>query len=250
MTVLGKSPALPDANGANSGYLISHEGYTVLLDCGSGVFAKLRALGDPADVDAVLITHMHADHTLDVFTFSHALTYHGAPDRRPPLWAPPGGERIFTSVCDALSMEDQVAQAFELTEYEPERELELGPFTVRFAEVPHYIPAWACDLKSSDDRRLTFGADCGPNDAIVSLGRDTDLLMLEATEGYEPDLRPAFRGHMSAHDAGELARRANAARLVLTHYSDQLDPDALRKVAEQAFGAPVELAAEGGRHVI
>lgn len=64
--VLGKSPAIPDAGGAQSGYLLAEHGYRLLLDCGGGVFAKLRALQDPAAVDAVLISQLHADHVLDL----------------------------------------------------------------------------------------------------------------------------------------------------------------------------------------
>ena len=104
----------------------------------------------------------------------------------------------------------QIEDGFELSEYDPDRPLELGPFTVSFSEVPHYIRAWGCDLRSDDGRRLTFGADCGPNDAIVELARDTDLMMLEATEGAGPHVGGAFRGHLTAGEAGELARRAGA----------------------------------------
>ena len=182
--MLGKSPAMPDANGANSGYLIRHGGFTLLLECGSGVFGKFRAVCDPSEVDAVLITHLHADHVLDLFTFSHALTYdHRGDSRRPALWAPPGSGRAFATLGAIFDVEQQIASAFALSEYDPGRALTLGPFNVSFREVPHYVPAWACDISSDEGQRLTFGADCGPNDAIVELARDTDLLMLEATEG-------------------------------------------------------------------
>ncbi len=122
MTVLGKSPALPDAGGANSGYLIRHDGFTLLLECGSGVFAKLRAVCDPHEVDAVLISHLHADHTLDLYPFSHALTYHGrAEGERPRLWAPPGSERAFATLGAVFGAERQISEAFALAEYDPDR---------------------------------------------------------------------------------------------------------------------------------
>jgi ribonuclease BN (tRNA processing enzyme) len=251
LTVLGKSPALPDAGGANSGYLIRHDGFTLLLECGSGVVAKLRTLCDPHDVDAVLISHLHADHTLDLYPFSHALTYHGrGEDDRPRLLAPPGSERAFATLGAVFGAERQISEAFGLAEYDPATELTVGPFTVRFSEVPHYVPAWACDLSCTDGRRFTFGADCGPNDAIVELARGTDLLMLEATEGTGPHSGSGFRGHLNALEAGELGGRAMAKRLLLTHYADELDAAALRQAAEGGFGAPVEMAAEGARYTI
>jgi len=75
LTVLGKSPSWQDADGACSGYLIEEDGTTILLDCGNGVFSKLRRYCDYINVDAVLISHLHADHFLDLVPFSYALTY-------------------------------------------------------------------------------------------------------------------------------------------------------------------------------
>jgi ribonuclease BN (tRNA processing enzyme) len=246
MTVLGKSPAMPDADGANSGYLLRDSGFTLLLDCGSGVFSKLRTVCEPADIDAVLITHLHADHTLDLYPFSHALTFQrDRVDERPQLWAPPGGGSAFATLGAVFGAEQQIAGAFRLDEYDPGERLALGPFTVTFAEVPHYVPAWACDIRSQRGKRLTFGADCGPNEAIVELARDTDLLMLEATEGVGPYVGPALRGHLTAGEAGELASQAGARRLLLTHYSDKLDAAAVRAAAAASFGAGVEMAVAG-----
>jgi ribonuclease BN (tRNA processing enzyme) len=253
LTVLGKSPAMPDADGANSGYLLRHQGYTLLVDCGSGVFSKLRALADPLEVDAVLITHLHADHTTDLIPFSHALNYpyahHG---KRPALWGPPGSQKGFATLCGIYGAESQIEQAFEFAEYNGDATLDMGPFEIRLGAVPHYVPTWACDFRAGDGGRITFGADCGPNDAIVELARGTDLLMLEATEGpqalgHEPSSGNEFRGHLSAQEAGELARRAGAKRLLLTHYSDELDASELRSAAHASFGADVELATEGAR---
>ena len=106
ITVLGKSPSWQDADGACSGYLVEEDGVHLLLDCGNGVFAKLRRFVDYVDVDAVVISHLHADHFLDLVPFSYALTY--APRQqpvpvggwpgtdnpaRPTLHAPPGARR-------------------------------------------------------------------------------------------------------------------------------------------------------------
>jgi ribonuclease BN (tRNA processing enzyme) len=242
---------MPDANGANSGYLLTHGGFALLLDCGSGVFSKLRGSGDPLAVDAVLITHLHADHMLDLIPYAHALGYwYRDAGRRPRLLAPPGARAAFAQLGVTLSFDALLEETFAIEEYAPDAEVAVGPFKVRFAEVPHFIPAWACDVTAADGHRFTFGADCASNDAIVELARGTDLLMLEATEGPEPQQHPpgAVHGHMSAREAGELARRANAARLVLTHYSDELDASALRAAGEAAFGRPVALAEEGARY--
>ena len=252
LTVLGKSPAMPDAGGAHSGYLITHAGFTLLLECGGGVFAKLRAYADPAAVDAVLITHLHADHMLDLLPFSFALATGllGSHRRQPLLWGPPGATAAFKAYSEAVGMADQINDGFWVREYDPARELKLGPIAVSFCTVPHFIPAWACDLRAPNGRRLTFGGDCGPNEKIIQLGRDTDLLMLEATEGPGPHQAGGPRGHLTAAEAGAIAHHAGARRLLITHYSDQHDVVALRGAAERAFGGPVELAAEQARFAI
>lgn len=247
--MLGKSPAMPDAGGAQSGYLITHDGFTLLLECGGGVFAKLRAFADPVAVDAVLISHLHADHTLDLLAYSFALA-HRLGGQNPPLLGPPGAGSALEDFGSALGMDGQITEGFTLSEYDPGTGLEIGPFTVTFCQVPHYVPTWGCDVRSPDGRRLTYGADCGPNDAIVDLGRDTDILMLEATEGAGPHEGGGERGHLTAAEAGELARRAGAGRLLLTHYSDQFDAAELRAAAEATFGGPVEMAAERARYVV
>ncbi len=249
---MGKSPAIPDAGGAQSGYLLSEHGYGLLLDCGGGVFAKLRALRDPAQVDAVLISHLHADHVLDLLPFGFALAQGlaGLRGRRPPLWVPPGGAAVLDRFTQTLGMGRQITAAFAVTEYDPALPLRLGPLTVSFCEVPHYVRTWACDLRSAEGTRLTFGADCGPSDAIAEFARATDLLMLEATEGPGPHRGAGFRGHLTAAEAGELARLACARRLLLTHYSDTAARQQLQAAAEAGFGGPVELAAEGCSYVV
>ena len=94
ITVLGKSPAWQDADGACTGYLVQGGGQTVLLDCGSGVFAKLRRYVDYPAVDAVVITHLHADHILDLVPFASGLRYGPRrPSTSPRLIAPPGARR-------------------------------------------------------------------------------------------------------------------------------------------------------------
>ncbi len=81
ITVLGKSPSWQDADGACSGYLVQEGEYALLLDCGNGVFSKLRRFRDYVDIDAVLISHLHADHLLDLVPYSYALSY--APRQQP-----------------------------------------------------------------------------------------------------------------------------------------------------------------------
>jgi ribonuclease BN (tRNA processing enzyme) len=250
MTVLGKSPAWADAGGACSGYLVESGDTCVLLDCGPGVLGKLRAVRDYATVDAVVISHMHADHMLDVIPFASALIYGprwaSDPARRPRpvLHAPPGAGDAFTVVAEGSGMfGTHVDDAFELREYDPAETLAIGPLAVRFRPVPHYVPAQAVEL-AEGGRRLTFSSDCGPNADLCDFARDTDLLLIEASVTEDGAAEDGERGHLTPREAGEHGRRAGARRVVLTHVSDELDGEAAVAQAAAAYGGPVELAAE------
>jgi ribonuclease BN (tRNA processing enzyme) len=245
ITVLGKSPAWQDAGGACSGYLVEAGGRCLLLDCGNGAFAKLRAARAFTDVCAVVISHLHADHFFDLVPYAYALAFSHearAAGSRPLLYAPPGARETFRRVTGAWDAPELIEQSFELHEYDAAGELSLDPLRVRFHEVPHFIRTHAVQVREGE-RSFTYGADCRPNEAIVAFARDTDLLMLEAT--LEQSDEGGSRGHLTPAEAGEHARRAGARRLVLTHVSADHDAAWLRAQAEGAFGAPVELADEG-----
>jgi ribonuclease BN (tRNA processing enzyme) len=250
MTVLGKSPAWADAGGACSGYLVESGAISVLLDCGPGVLGKLRAVRDYATVDALVISHLHADHMLDVIPFASALIYgprwarDPAERPRPVLHAPPGARDAFMVVCEGSGMfGTHVEDAFELREYDPAETLAIGPLAVRFRPVPHYVPTNAVEL-AEGGRRLTFSSDCGPNAELCDFARDTDLLLIEASVTEDGAAEDGERGHLTPREAGEHGRRAGARRVVLTHVSDELDADAAIAEAAEAYGAPVELATE------
>ncbi|MBV8735588.1 MAG: MBL fold metallo-hydrolase [Solirubrobacterales bacterium] len=256
ITVLGKSPSWQDIDGACSGYLIQHDGFTLLLDCGNGVFSKLRRFCDYVDVNAIVVSHLHADHCLDLVPFSYALTYAPrqqpvpvagwpgtAEPARPQLWAPVGAPGVFRRLVSSWGKEDLIDAAFAVHEYCAPDELVLGPLRVRFCEVPHYTQTNAVEVSNGDGARLTYSADCAPNEALVRFARATDLLMIEATLP-RPE-RTGERGHLTPYEAGQHGHRAGARRLILTHFSDELDPEWARAQAQDGFGGPVELAREG-----
>ena len=257
ITVLGKSPSWQDAGGACSGYLVQVDDTAVLIDCGNGVFSKMRQFVDYVDIDAVAISHLHADHFLDLVPYSYALTY--APrqqpvpvDRwpgtenpaRPHLIVPRGATSVFRRVVGAWGNDDLIENAFDLTEYEPNETVEVGPVRLRFHEVPHFTETFAIDVSHRDGGgRITYGADTRPGPELIEIARDTDLLIVEATLP-RPE-RTGVRGHLTPTEAGEHARLAGAKRVVLTHISDELDSQQACERAAKAFGGPVEVAAEG-----
>lgn len=262
LTVLGKSPSWQDADGACSGYLLEEDGACVLIDCGNGVFSKLRRFRDYTCVDAVVISHLHADHFLDLVPYSYALTY--APrqqpvpvDRwpgvenpaRPRLIVPPGARDTFRRVVGAWGNDDLIENAFELEEYEEDSAPVVGSLQFHFHKVPHFTETFAiCAQSTNGGGRLAYGADCSPTEEIVEFARGADLLIMEATLP-RPE-RTGMRGHLTPQEAGDHGRRAGAKRLVITHISDELDELWAKTEASEAFGAPVDVAREGATYEI
>ncbi len=255
ITVLGKSPSWQDAGGACSGYLVQGNGTNLVLDCGNGVFGKLRKFLDYVDVDAVVISHLHADHFLDLVPFSYALTY--APRQqpvpvdkwpgtdhpaRPALYAPPGARDFLRRVVGSWGNEDLVEKAFDLREYGVDSVLVVGPLRVSFGAVPHFVDTYAISVESGAGGRLAYGADSRPSEELVRFARGADLFLVEATLP-RPE-RTGVRGHLTAEEAGEHGRSAGAKRVVLTHISDELDPAWALEQARQCFDGPLEVARE------
>jgi ribonuclease BN (tRNA processing enzyme) len=256
ITVLGKSPAWQDAGGACSGYLVEEGDSVVLLDCGNGVFSKLREARDYLDVDAIFISHLHADHFFDLIPYAYALLFSprriapGAvpspsPGPKPKLYAPPGSHAVFEAICKNFHDSPLIDFAFDLHEYDPDETITIGPLSVRFTEVPHWVQTCAMQVTSNTNGSgvFTFGADCAPSQALIDFAQNSDLLLLESTLP-EPELIEP-RGHLCAAEAGEHATKAHAGRLVLTHISDELDIDKARSDAASEYDGEIHVAAEG-----
>ena len=265
ITVLGKSPSWPDAGGACSGYLVEDGATRLLLDCGSGVFSQLRRVREYVDVDAVLISHMHADHFLDLVPFACALSY--APRQqayavagwpgtdkpvRPRLLLPPGGTELMRAVANAGGQPGLFDSAFALSEYDVAEPLAIGTLRARFQPVPHYVPCNAVELTSREGGgRFVFGADHGPTDALREFAAQADLLVLEASLPFvPPDTGGPPRGHLTAAEAGEHAAACHAARLVLTHITDELDAEHALAEAARGYDGPIEVARTGAVYTV
>ena len=257
LTVLGKSPSWQDAGGACSGYLVEDGDAVVVVDCGNGVFGKLRQYHDYTEVDAVVLSHFHADHFLDLVPFAYALTYapkqqpvpvHTWPGTddpaRPDLYVPPGATEGFRRVVGAWGNEDLIDNAFHIKEYDKSSELQIGPFTFNFHPVPHFTETYAMCIKSQNGGgRLGYGADSRPTPDLCEFVEGCDVLLIEATLP-RPE-RTGQRGHLTPGEAGEHGSAAHVKRLVLTHISDELDPEWAREEASKHFDGPVEVAREG-----
>lgn len=244
LIVLGAHGTWPGAGGATSGHLVRHDGHAILLDLGTGTVANLQRHAGLFQVDAVVISHSHPDHVTDLYTYYMARRF--SPECPPPIplyLAPKVLDRVEPLLSDD-SGDMKLAQAFHVQLAEPGRELEAGPFRVTTTEMAHSVPTIGVRVEA-DGGALAYTADTGPTPEAVGMARDVDLLVAEATWQDDEGDRPPI--HLTAREAGELARDAGAGRLVLTHIRPHLDRSRSREEAAAAFDGEVLLAEEGLR---
>jgi ribonuclease BN (tRNA processing enzyme) len=246
LSVIGSSSAAPRPGRACSSYLIRSAGAAVVLDLGNGALGKLQLAIDYRQLDALVVSHLHGDHFLDVIPLRFALKRRPSlRDDRMALWLPPGGAQMLHQLCGILTHSDGAAfldEVFLVREYDPASQLQIGDARLTFAPARHYIPTFAIRAECNG-ASIVYSADTAPCESVVELARDASLFLCEATLGLGSEDEP--RGHSSAHEAAEMAQGAGTERLVLTHYSAADSADAIVAAARERFEGPV-LAADDG----
>jgi ribonuclease BN (tRNA processing enzyme) len=243
--VLGCSAAYPGPGGACSGYLVRDGKTNLLVDCGTGVLSNLQSVAALDKVDAIVISHLHADHFYDLIPYRYALM-RLTPKVRPALYLPPGGKKALLKTVSVFDKSpDFFSKYFDVEEYSPKAGIKVGKLSIEFASVKHYIPAYAMAI--SGKKRLVYSADSGVCDELAAVARGADLFLCEAARCSRDD---GEWGHLLASDAAKLAKKAGAKRLILTHFWPDHDYSAQLRQAGRVFGAGVEEATVLGEHVI
>jgi len=167
----------------------------------------------------VVIGHMHADHYLDLAGLRYIYPWAERAAVRLPVHLPPGGSRRLEALAEAISERPRFFDpAYDVTEYDPDAPLEIGPLTIRFARSRHYIPAWAMAIEAPDGARLVYTGDTGPSEAMIDFATEADLLLVEAGLTQAGDDDPE-RGHLTPEEAIDMATRARARATLLVHYA-------------------------------
>ncbi|SHF87196.1 MBL fold metallo-hydrolase [Geodermatophilus nigrescens] len=243
LTVVGCSGSGPGPTSAASCYLVEHDGFRVLLDLGNGAFGALQALADPDSIDAVYLTHLHADHCLDVAPMVVWHRWSGRSSRRRvPLIAPAGADRRLAQAYDADGAPLTDVFDFAVTPVSAV----LGPFEVRTARTAHPAECHAIRL-TAHGSSLVYTGDTGPSAAVVDLARGADVLLAEAAHPERDDLPPDL--HLTGRQAGEAAAAAGVRRLLVTHVPAWVDPAAQLAAAQAVFPA-AELVRPGATYVV
>jgi ribonuclease BN (tRNA processing enzyme) len=237
---------MPRPGGACSSYLLQTHHAAVLFDVGPGAAGKLQLAIDYARLDAIVISHMHADHFLDLVSLRYGLKY--GPRLRQselPLWLPPGG----TPDLDALgvlvgrdSASDFFAESYAVREYDPAQELTVKDLTLSFRRTRHSIDAFAIRAECNG-ASMVYSADTAPFDAVVEFARGCSLFLCEASLGLGTE--EGERGHSSAPEAAKMANDAGAGRLLLTHYPASYSATDLIRESTSFFGDPIAAAEDG-----
>ncbi|MFT4039375.1 MAG: MBL fold metallo-hydrolase [Thermomicrobiales bacterium] len=248
LTVLGGSAASPNTGAGCAGFLVQRGETRIVLDLGPGTLPELRRHANFRALDAVVISHMHVDHVLDLIALRHALAYNPVPAPRPlPVWLPPGGGALLAQVtapfdaCDDPGLFDATV---EVNEYGPALPLHLGEFEVRFARTVHVLPTFAMRV-CAPEGDLGYTADGGPTSHWDDLLRGVRVLIAEATL-LAPGARPREqRGSLTAAEAGELAAHCGARTLLLAHMWEELGFAAAQEQAATAYPGEIALARPG-----
>lgn len=244
LTVLGCSGTFPGPESPCSGYLVEHDGFRLVVDLGAGALGRLQRHVGLLDVDAVYISHLHADHCIDLVAYSYARRYH--PDGVPPVlpvYGPVGLAQRIVNSFEAPPV-DGLLDVFDFHEVAVGVQ-QLGPFTITSARMNHPVECHGLRIEAGG-RSLVYTGDTGESDALVELAAGADLLLCEASWPHEPAQPTGI--HLSGREAGEHATRAAVQRVLLTHVVPWADPRAVLAEAVQHYDGPLELAVCGASY--
>lgn len=245
LTILGSCASQPGPGEACSGYLVSSGDTHVMLDCGSGTLGPLQRHVALEDLRAIVVSHLHPDHYLDLVALRYGRTY-GVADARPiDVYLPPGGIAHLDRLASALSSTTPFWEgALALHEYEPGVPLALGTLTARPHEVRHGIRSFGMRVEDGD-RVLAYTSDTVPCEEIGALAEGAHTLLAEATLAGGAPRHHDPETHLSAVDAAAVAAQAGVERLVLSHFWYTADRTLAVSEAATSFGGDVQAAASG-----
>jgi ribonuclease BN (tRNA processing enzyme) len=241
LTVIGCSGSFPGPDSPASSYLAEAEGFRLVIDMGNGALGVLQRYAELFGIDAICVSHLHADHCIDVGSYWIARQF--APDGpKPPvpLYGPPGtADRVQPHLGSDSADRTQVPFDFrDLTR----AVVEIGPFRVTTDHMNHPVETFGFRVEHAG-RRLAYSADTGESSALVRLAEGADVLLCEASFTDRADNPPNL--HLSARQAGEHATRAGVGQLVLTHLVPWNDRDRSLAEAAETYRGPLSLATSG-----
>ena len=220
-----------------------------MVDIGPGTVAQLLRLCNPSELDAVVISHMHTDHFLDLVTMRYSFPWKDEANPKLRVYLPPGATGQMETVARGAGFPDYFARSFAFIEHDGAAALEIGD--LRFEPTPtvHFVPTWGFRVTSrgaeENGRAIAYSADSAPTPTLDTLADRADLFICEAANRTLADDAPPpeRRGHLLPTEAGDVAQRGRVGRMVLTHLP--VDSNGGMWAVNQAattFEGPVEVA--------
>ena len=249
LTVLGRSPARPNPGEACAGYVVEGGRSRVMMDAGPGTVAQLLRRNTPDELDAVLISHMHTDHCLDLVTLRYSYPWIDVAKKRLTVIVPPGSMAQLTELALGAGYTNFFDKSFIFVEHDGKRPIEVGDLRFEPDETQHYVRTWGFRVMArgedeDSDRIFAYSADAGPCDALPRIADESELFLCEAAlrSLKEDDPAPQSRGHLLPSEAAEVAQAANAKKLLLTHIPLPDEGKWAIDEAQSAYDGPVEVA--------
>ncbi|MBM7653746.1 MBL fold metallo-hydrolase [Neobacillus cucumis] len=236
LTVIGYWGGYPKKNAASSGYLLEHEGFRLLLDCGSGVLSKLQNIIQPGEIDAVILSHYHSDHIADIGVLQHARLIQGFLGNDLPTLPiyghtfdqPEFGKLTYKSITKGVG-------------YEPTTVLSVGPYQISFLRTNHPVPCFAMRVVAGG-KTVVYTGDSSYKEEFIEFSHNADVLLCECN--FYGNQSGKSAGHMNSIEAGQLAEKAKVKQLILTHLPHYGNLDDLMAEASGEFGGTTKLAEE------
>jgi ribonuclease BN (tRNA processing enzyme) len=245
LDIVGAGPAYTDRLGATgASYLVRSADTAVLLDLGQGAFPRLAGLLDPATLDAILISHLHPDHFIDLVPLRHYLRWGRGHPRRARVIGP----RELGARIDALHAEPGFSAGSLDIEAIVAGTTSIGSLEIVAAGVTHDQESYGFRVSSAVGPGLVYSGDCGRAEDLDPLIHPGDTLLCEVSFGPGPV--PPTAAHLDGPAVGQLAARAGVGRVLLTHLLMGLDEDATIAAVHRAFDGPVVVVQPGDRFAI
>lgn len=240
LTVIGSSGTYPAPGRPTASFLIQQNSTRIWCDAGPGTFASLPV--EPDMVDAIVVSHQHPDHCLDLLTAFHAYRFRPEPRYGVPVYCPQSVVDRLLTFAEAGD-DSELVKTLDFHVVSDGDAVEIGDLSVSFVTTDHSVPTVASRWEAND-RVLAYSADTGPAGDWMRVASDADLFLCEAS--YQgPTGISDYPYHLTAGEAGAIARRVGARHLMLTHIPPHLDVSRSVAEAETTFDRPVELAVPG-----
>lgn len=241
LTVLGCATPYPSADNPCSGYLVSSGDTRIWMDAGSGTLGALQRHVRLDELDAIWISHLHADHCADLLTAYYGALYADIDLAAPiPLYGPPGIADRLAGFLTNTPVRSPVESAFAVTELHDGHQATVGSLELTSRAVSHGIPAFAVRIEAAG-RTLAYSGDTAPCASLTELAEGCDVLLCEAESAQPPaEDEPV---HHTPEDTGDTASATGAGRLIVTHVGRFLTPRQAVARSSARFGGPVDYAA-------